>query len=207
MTGGGNSNMQDWDAYPPGGYAPPAPAVPTGYAPPPAYGPPPGYGMPQASGPPPGYRPPYGAVPRAGWAAMPPAWPYGPRRPGVATAAAVLGFVTGGLTAVVSLILLLAVTNGDGSPPTLLMLLGLPCAIAVVAGAAVLMGRGSPDLLFGAALASVGVLVLVAFVSMATLSVDDLIGMLVVVVLALPLPVLTAVFARQPRVRGWAAAG
>jgi hypothetical protein len=87
------------------------------------------------------------------------------------------------------------------------MLLGLPCAIAVVAGAAVLMGRGSPDLLFGAALASVGVLVLVAFVSMATLSVDDLIGMLVVVVLALPLPVLTAVFARQPRVRGWAAAG
>src|SRR3954452_11083901 len=189
MTGGGNSNMQDWDAYPPGAYAPPAPAVPTGYAPPPAYG------------------PPYGAVPRAGWAAMPPAWPYGPRRPGVATTAAVLGFVTGGLTAVVSLILLLAVTNGDGSPPTLLMLLGLPCAIAVVAGAAVLMGRGSPDLLFGAALASVGVLVLVAFVSMATLSVDDLIGMLVVVVLALPLPVLTAVFARQPRVRGWAAAG
>jgi hypothetical protein len=31
--------------------------------------------------------------------------------------------------------------------------------------------------------------------------------MLAVVVLALPLPVLTAVFARQPRVRGWAAAG
>src|SRR4051812_8255395 len=56
MTGGGNSNMQDWDAYPPGTYAPPAPPLPTRYAPPPAYAPPPRYGMPHASPPPPPRR-------------------------------------------------------------------------------------------------------------------------------------------------------
>jgi hypothetical protein len=224
MTEGeGNGSAQDWDAYPPGAYAPPA-----GYGPPsshggpaygrpahvppaaygsPAYGPFPGYGAPPAYGPPPGYGPLYGAVPPAGWAGAPQAWPYGPRRPGVATAAAVLGFVTGGLTALVSLIILLSVTRGDGDPSIVLMLLGLPCAIAVIAGAAALMSRGSPGLLFGAAVASVGVLFLVAVVGMATLDVDDMLGRLVLVVLALPLPILTAVFARQPRVRGWAAAG
>jgi len=222
-NGNGNGSGQDWDAYPPGAYAPPA-----GYGPPsshggpayggpahvppavygsPAYGPFPGYGAPPAYGPPPGYGPPYDAVPPAGWAGAPQAWPYGPRRPGVATAAAVLGFVTGGLTALVSLIILLSVTRGDGDPSIVLMLLGLPCAIAVIAGAAVLTSRGSPGLLFGAAVASVGVLFLVAVVGMATLNVDDMLGRLLLVVLALPLPVTTAVFARQPRVRGWAAAG
>src|SRR3954447_19021703 len=152
----GNGSAQDWDAYPPGGYAPPAghgpdygrpahvPPAAYGY---PAYGPFPGYGAPPAYGPPPGYGPPIG------WAAAPQAWPYGPRRPGVATAAAVLGFVTGGLTALVSLIILLSVTSGDSDPSIVLMLLGLPCAIAVIAGAAVLTSRGSPGLLFGAAVA------------------------------------------------------
>jgi len=51
------------------------------------------------------------------------------------------------------------------------------------------------------------VLALVGLVAMTTLYGDDLGAMTVLVVLALPLPVLTAVFARQPAVRGWAAAG
>jgi hypothetical protein len=47
----------------------------------------------------------------------------------------------------------------------------------------------------------------VLVVGLATLDAGARSGMLVVVVLALPLPVLTAVFARRPQVRGWVAAG
>ncbi|WP_141137548.1 hypothetical protein [Blastococcus mobilis] len=106
-----------------------------------------------------------------------------------------------------SLALLFVVAGGDDEPVTLLLLLGIPCAIALVTGAATLLGRRSPGLLFGAALASVGVLVLVAVVGMATLYGGDRGGVILFVGCALPLPVLTAVFARRPRVRGWATAG
>jgi hypothetical protein len=214
MNGEGNGNGQHWDAYPPGTYAPPAQyGPPPAHAPAPSYGSPPGYGPPSGYGAPPGYGPAqaYGQPPvygaPGGWPMAPASWPRGPRRPGVATAAAVLGFVTGGLTALVSLIILFGVVGGTDEPSLVLMLLGFPCAVAVIAGAAVLMSRGAPHLLFGAALASVGVLALVGLVAMTTLYGDDLGAMTVLVVLALPLPVLTAVFARQPAVRGWAAAG
>jgi hypothetical protein len=130
-------------------------------------------------------------------------WPYGPARPGTATAAAVLGFVTGGLTALVMLFLLGAMFDGAGDPATRVMLLGIPCAITLIAGAAALMGRHTAEVLFRGAIASVAVLVLVLVVGMATLSGDESTGVLAFVLVALPLPVLTAVFARQPRVRGW----
>jgi hypothetical protein len=87
------------------------------------------------------------------------------------------------------------------------MLLGIPCAVAIIAGAAALLGRRTAELLFRGALASIAVLALVLAVGLATLGGDDLAGMLFVVVLALPLPILTAVFARRPQVRGWVAAG
>jgi len=136
-------------------------------------------------------------------------WPYGPARPTAATAAAVLGHVTGGLTALVMLGILLSVLDGDDDSSTLLMLLGIPCAVAIVAGAAALLGRRTAELLFRAALASVAVLalVLVLVLGRTTLDGDARVGPLVTVVLALPLPVLTAVFARRPQVRGWVAAG
>ncbi|HEY0125997.1 MAG TPA: hypothetical protein VGB58_02535 [Blastococcus sp.] len=203
---------------PPPGYAQPGYAQP-GYGPPPGYAQP-GYGQPvhggPGYGPPPGYgaMPPYGPPP--GYGAMPPygpgfaaslQWPYGPARPTAATAAAVLGHVTGGLTALVMLGILVAVLDGDDDPSTLLMLLGIPCAVAIVAGAAALLGRRTAELLFRAALASVAVLALVLVVGLATLDGDARVGMLGTVVLALPLPVLTAVFARRPVVRGWVAAG
>jgi hypothetical protein len=208
-----NAGAQDRDAPPPGGPPPPAAPVPPAYGTPAGYGPPPGYGAPPGYGPPPGYGLPpaygaYGAPHGYGtpsWAAAP--WPHGPGRPAVATAAATLGFVTGGLTAVVTLGVLLSVVRGDDDPSTVLMLLGLPCAAAVITGAARLVGRRSAFLLFRGAVASVAVLVLVAVVGLATLYGDALVGMLVVVVLALPLPILTAVFAAQPRVRGWVAGG
>jgi hypothetical protein len=203
----GEGSTQDWDAYPPGSYPQPAYGPPPGYGQPaygqPGYGPPPGYGHP-AYGPPPGYgaMPPHGP----GFAASL-QWPHGPARPTAATAAAVLGHVTGGLTALVMLGILVSVLDGDDDPSTLLMLLGIPCAVAIVAGAAALLGRRTAELLFRAALASVAVLALVLVVGLATLDGDARVGMLVTVVLALPLPVLTAVFARRPQVRGWVAAG
>jgi hypothetical protein len=84
------------------------------------------------------------------------------------------------------------------------MLLGLPCAIAVLTGAGRLLGRRPADLLLQGALASVAVLVLVAVVGMAALYGDARVGMMVIIALALPLPVVTTVLAGQPRVRGWA---
>ncbi|MBM7806546.1 hypothetical protein JOD57_002383 [Geodermatophilus bullaregiensis] len=179
----GQPYEQDRPAHP---YGPPP-----GYPPPPPYGPPPGYG----------YGPGYGyawAVPPA-----PPAWPAGPGRPGVATAAAVLGFVTGGLTLVVSLFLLALTVGGEGDPATT-TLLGLPCAAGLVSGGVRLLGRRSPLVLSTSALAAVVVLFLALVAAAGTLDADDVEGLVVVLVLALPLPVLTAVFSRLPATVGWA---
>jgi hypothetical protein len=53
--------------------------------------------------------------------------------------------------------------------------------------------------------AAVAVLVLALIAGAATLSGDSMLGLGMFVLFALVLPVLTAVFARLPRVRGWAA--
>ncbi|WP_116452029.1 hypothetical protein [Blastococcus litoris] len=215
----GQASAQDWEAYPPGQAPPP------GYGQP-AYGPPPGHGpsTPQPYAPQPYAPQPYAPQPYAphGWPqpgygpygpgyppalAVPLPWPHGPGRPGIATAAAVLGFVTAGLTALVMVAVLLAVVEGTTDPATLLMLLGVPCAITLVAGAAALLDRRSEEILFRGALASVAVLVVVLLVGMATLSGPDRAGMGMVVVVALPLPILTAVFAARPVVRAWVDAG
>jgi hypothetical protein len=180
---------QDWDAYPPG-TAPQAPV----YAQP-AY-PPPGY----AYGPPPGYG--YGYPPLS-----PPAWPHGPGQPGVATTAAVLGFVTAGLTLLVSAAMLLAVLGGEDDVVTLLLTLGWPCAAGLIVGGVRLQRRRSPAVLFGAAVACVAVLLLAWLAGAVTIDrTDGLEGLTVFVFAALVLPVLTAVFAWLPVVRGWAAA-
>ena len=138
---------------------------------------------------------------------VPQAWPHGPGRPGQATAAGVLGFVTAGLTIAFTLVLLGSVLAGDDHLSTWVLLLGLPCAAGLIAGAAELFRRRPTGILFGSAVASVVVLVLGLAVGMIDLSVDarGLLG--VFVGLALPLPVLTAVFARAGRVTGWVAAG
>jgi hypothetical protein len=132
-------------------------------------------------------------------------WPYGPARPGVATAAIALGFVTGGLTALGSLGFLLAVASGDDDLATSMLLLGLPCAIGMIVGSAQLVRRHPPAVLFGSSVAAVAVLVLALVAGAATLSGDGLAGLSFFVLLAVVLPVVTAVFARLPRVRGWTA--
>jgi hypothetical protein len=125
----------------------------------------------------------------------------------VATAASVLGFVTGGLTALGSLGFLIAALSGGDDGPTVLLVLGLPCAAGLITGATWLLGRRRPDLLFWSALAAVAVLLLALVVGLATLSGDDAAGLGVFVFLALSLPVLTAVYARLPGVTGWVGAG
>ena len=191
---------QDWDAYPPGA-APQPQAVPA-HGPPAGYGPPPGYGPPAYGyGPPPG---PWYAYPPF----RPPAWPNGPGQPGVATTAAVLGFVTAGLTILVSAGLLIAVLAGDDDVVSLLLTLGLPCGAGLIIGAVRLQARRSPAVLFGSALGCVAVLVLAWVAGAMTIDrTDGLDGLTVFVLAALVLPVLTACFAWLPVVRGWAAAG
>jgi hypothetical protein len=196
----GNLESQDWDAFPPG-TVPQQPAVSSSasYGPP-AYGTPPHgyYAALPPCGPPPGYGYPY---PLAS-----PAWPAGPRRPGIATAAAVLGFVTGGLTILFSIGFLIAVVTGEDDAPTLALLLGLPCAAGVITGAVRLLGRRSPTVLFGSAVASVLVLGLAWLAGAATIDrTDGLAGLTVFLLFAMVLPVLTAIFSWLPVVRGWSA--
>jgi hypothetical protein len=131
-------------------------------------------------------------------------WPGGSDRPGIATAAAVLGFVTGGLTVLMSLFFVLSLVAEGSDPVTvLLVILGAPCAAGVLTGAVRLLAGHSPGVLFSSALASAGVLVLALMVGVALFDRDGVLGLLVFVLFALPLPVLTAVFARQPRVLAW----
>jgi hypothetical protein len=218
----GNLESQDWDAFPPGtapqrptgtasGVPGPAPYGSPGYGPPHgSAAPPPGYGLPPY-GPPPGYaRPPYGPPSGYGYAYPlgPPAWPAGPRRPGVATAAAVLGFVTGGLTTLFSFGFLIAVVAGEGDAPTMMLLLGFPCAAGVITGAVRLLGGHSPAVLFGSAVASVLALALAWLAAAMTIDRSGgLAGLTVFLFFAMVLPVLTAIFSWLPTVRGWAADG
>jgi hypothetical protein len=161
----------------------------------PQYGPPPGYGPTPGHGPTSGYGPPPAAT-----------WPHEPGRPGLATAAGVLGHVTAGLTIVFSLIFLVITFTGAGDATTLVLLLGLPCSIGLITGANQLLRRESERNLFACAALSVGVLVLSLLIGLATLAKDDLVGQTVFIVLAVPLPLLTAIFARTRSVRNWVAA-
>jgi hypothetical protein len=123
----------------------------------------------------------------------------------VATAAAVLGFVTGGLTLLMDLVFVVQLAAGIASGPTGILLFGIPAAAGLIAGGVRLLGGHSSALLFGSGLAAIGVLGLSWLVALGTLSRDDVFAVAVFVVLALPLPVLTTVFAWTPTVRRWTA--
>ena len=189
---------QDWDAYPPG-TAPQHPPSPQ-HHPAAQYAPAPGYG--------PAYGPaPYGPPPGYGWYPYPQTWPHGPGRPGIATAAAVLGFVTAGLTILVAGALLIGVLSGGDDLPSLVLALGLPCSAGLIAGGLRLLDRRSSALLFGSAIACVVVLVLAWLAGAATIDrTGGLEGLSVFVMTAVVLPVLTGIFAWLPTVRDWVAA-
>ena len=182
------------------------------YGPPPGYGPPAGYPAPYA---PPGYGaapypPAYGAAHPPAYGAMPwnaprpsTVWPYGPDRPGIATAAAVMGFVTGGLTALGGLIALISVLLADADLPTGLLALGLPCAAGLIRGGVSLLNRDSERVLVASAVLSVVVLVFALVAGVIGYSGDDVVGLLVFVVLAGSLPVVTGALAVSRTVKGW----
>ena len=176
------------------GYTAPGYTAP-GYAAP-GYGgpgyPAPGYGMPGQG---------YGVPPWPGPPVRRP-WPYGDGRPGVATAAGVLGIVTGGLTALVSLGCLLGTVGGDPSSAVLLLFTA-PCAIGTLTGGIRLLQGHRRGLLLGSAVASIGVLLLGLLVGALVYAGDQVLGVVVLVVLALPLPLVTAVLAAHPTVQGW----
>jgi divalent metal cation (Fe/Co/Zn/Cd) transporter len=137
------------------------------------------------------------------WAFGTARWPYGHGRPGLATAAGVLGYVTAGLTIVVSLVFLLVLLSGNGDTVQAVLVLGLPCAAGLIIGASQLLRRRSAQILFASAAASVTVLVLSLIVGVGFLTQNDLLGQAVFLALALPLPLLTAIFARARAVTGW----
>ena len=151
---------------------------------------------------------PYGPPLAAG--RRPPArWPYGPGRPGVATAAVALGSVTAGLTSLVTLVFLLVASTGDSQEgPGDTLLLGFPCAVGMALGAARLLSGRSHRLLFYSALAADLVLPLAVLVAVVTQQPrGQVLSTAVFMLFACPLPTLTAIFAVLPRVEGWAAAG
>jgi hypothetical protein len=192
----GYEQEQEWDAFPPG-------TVPLQQPPhQPLHQPPQPW---QQPGFPPAYQqwPAYGP----GWWHPSLAWPDGPERPSAATTAAVLGFVTGGLTLLFSLPNLVMVTAGGAEASQHVLLLGVFTAAGLITGAVRLLGRKSPDILFGSAVGAVTVLLLAVIADALTIDrTGGLAGILMFVAMALPLPILTAIFAWRSVVRGWAAA-
>ena len=119
--------------------------------------------------------------------------------------AAVLGFVAGGLTAVV--VLYLVLLTALGAPVGglfLLVLLGAPCAVALIRGGLRLLQGRVVQPLLAAALWSIVALLFVLLLGGAFGGGPGLVMTGVFLAVALPLPVLTAVFARHADVTAWA---
>ncbi|SDF68054.1 hypothetical protein SAMN05660485_03899 [Blastococcus fimeti] len=197
-----------------------------GYGQPYGYGPPPGYpqqgypqqgypqqGYPQQGYPPPGYPPPGYPQPGYGqpygyWPGRVPAWPAGPGRPSVATAAAVLGFVTGGLTVLMTIGFLFDLSAGDDEAVYwLIVVTGLLCAPGLIAGGVRLLARKSADLLFFSALAAAVSLAVIGVLGAATLYGEDAESVMVFVTLGFSFPVITAILARVRHTVGWVSSG
>jgi hypothetical protein len=110
---------------------------------------------------------------------------------------------------VFALVFLVPVLRGTSDPTFgLLALGGVPCAAGLITGAVWTLQRRTARLLFGSALAAVAVLVVTMVLGVAVLAVPgDFRGLVVFVVLALPLPVVTAFLAGRRDVSRWVDAG
>jgi hypothetical protein len=119
-----------------------------------------------------------------------------------------MGFVTGGLTALMTAGFLFGLTSGEDEGVFLLIVLsGLVCAAGLITGAVRLLGQKPADVLFWSAVAAAASLVLIALVGSSTLYGDDADFVVGFSVVGLALPVVTAVLARVRDTVGWAAAG
>jgi hypothetical protein len=126
-------------------------------------------------------------------------------RPTAATAAAVLGYVTGGVAAVFALFVVLVLALGapaGGLFP--LLLVAVPCAIGLIRGSTRLLRHRLVQTLSTAALgAGAGAL----FFALMTALAGGLLVAVVLLALTLPLPVLTYRFAGRPEVLDWSGDG
>jgi hypothetical protein len=118
----------------------------------------------------------------------------------------VLGFVTGGLTLLGSLVVAITVGSGGADLASVVLLLGFPCGAGSIAGGVLLLNRRQPWVLLGSALAAIAVLIVALVGGAATMSADDAVGQFVFTLLALPLPIVTAALTGQRSVLGWTAA-
>jgi hypothetical protein len=121
----------------------------------------------------------------------------------VATAAGVLGIVTGGLTALACLMWLFGTFYGDGSSAVMLVC-ATPCAIGTLTGGIRLLQGHRRGLLLGSAIGSVVVLLLTLGIGLFESDTDEAaVGITVFVVFALALPIVTAALAAQRSVKAW----
>jgi len=148
--------------------------------------------------------------PEPSWQPQPPqTWPYGPGRPGQATAAAVLGIVTGSLTLIGGLVFLVAGLTGDGDVATWLLALGVPLGVVLLVGGIGLLSRRQVGLVLWTAVGAAVLLVvaLLGGVLDHRGDSDAIDAMLGFTLFALPLPIVTASLSAQRTVREWVLAG
>lgn len=212
---GARDDGRGWDASPPGaappggdgrGYGSGATAYGAG-APP--------YGQ---GGPPPAYGPapePWAAAPQQPWAgqqgpwwtppAVPLAWPKGPGRPAQGTAAAVLGFIAGGIAILWGLVGIVLLAGSDGGSATWVsVVVGLPAGAALIYGSIRLLAGTDRWFVVGGGAALALTVLLQAVVSAAS-SYGTASGQATLVVFLLPVPTVAAVLAALPLVGGWVA--
>ncbi|NEK93744.1 hypothetical protein GCU67_06070 [Modestobacter muralis] len=115
--------------------------------------------------------------------------------------------MTGTLTALGGLGMLVAGSTGDGDLPTWLLALGLPVGGVLLAGGISLLNRRRATWVLWGSVAAVAVLLLALLAATVTLDGDETIGLLFFVIAALVLPVVTASLSGQRVVQQWAAAG
>jgi hypothetical protein len=120
----------------------------------------------------------------------------------------VVGLVTGGLTCLFALLFLVASVEGGGNAATAILGLGgLPCAVGLIAGAVAVLRRRPGRMLSGSAVLTAGLLLLLLISGLAPVDSEDGRALAGFVVVALPLPVVTAALVRRQEVAQWIAAG
>lgn len=129
-------------------------------------------------------------------------WPYGPGRPGEATAAAVLAL---GVALLIGMGGLAWFTTPTVVDPTAVVLAPiLPCALGLAVGAVLLLRRRGRRLLLASVIGVVAVLVATTLVN-AGLHGEGWMETVGDLFIWLPIPIVTAWFAALPRVGNWVA--
>jgi len=92
---------------------------------------------------------------------------------------------------------------GGGDLPTIILVLGLPCAAGLIRGGVLLLRRDSTNVLTASAVLSVVVLLFTLLAGFLSDDRGQTVGITLFVVLAAVLPIVTACLAVSSTVRGW----